>query len=182
LLSAYYFSIDKVEQYMKGQMYDLAKEEIGDELFDHFEVWSRLKDIDPTAARRYWKDYNLTEYMDIKEEFEPKIDAALINIGLMLPTGEPAEFRDGRVPEEGYRIGTEREEWITSQLLDYIGEDIPELPPAAQPQLQLSQIAQQPGGPELLRLIADGEELPEVAKRRADELGILSYIEQIFEE
>lgn len=176
LLSAYYMSIDKVEKYMKGQMTDYAEQELGPQLWEQFEVWERLKGIDEKAARQAWKDYNLSDYMDIKDEWGPRIQAALVQIGGLLPVGEPAEFRDGRVPEGGFKPQDDKETWIRGQMTQYLGDGVAQVA-APRPQMDLSYILSQPGGPELLRLIMDGGDLPEVAERRVSELGLT--VEQI---
>ena len=161
-------------------MYELAEEEIGDDIWDKFEVWERLKSIDEKAARRAWRDYGLSKYMDIKEEFLPQIEQALIRIGAALPQSIPESYRDGRIPEQGFRPNDENEEWIREQMFQYVGEgvSIDAIDPG--PQILLSQLLQQPGGPELVRLLYDTEPLPEAAAGRLDELGILSYVQQMF--
>jgi len=176
-MAAYYTSPERIEKYFKGEMYDEAEEKFGDDLWDHFEVHSRLSDIDNAAARQYWKDHpQLEEYIEFRDAELVEIGKRVDAIGSKIPEAAPPEFREGKVPEGGYQPVDDNEAWIRGQVLSYLGDWEPE---AAKEQAQmppgLNELLSAPGGRELYGLLLDayyGEELPEIAKRRLEALGI----------
>jgi hypothetical protein len=122
-LAAYYTSIAKIEMYLKGQMYEEAESIFGEDLWDHFEVYYRLKDANSKASRQYWKDHpQLEAYGDFKETRLPYVAERLNELGSKLPEGLPASFRQElEVPQQEITRENDREAWLASQVVSYLG-------------------------------------------------------------
>jgi hypothetical protein len=185
-LAAYYTSIDRIEKYMLGNFYQEAAFKYGDDLWDLFGVHGKIKEIDPKAAKKFWKDHpQLGQYIDDRDARKILIENELERFADALPEGAPMMWREGEAPE-GFDEEVSREEdpaaWMTTMVAQYtdgkLEPDIEQgdfLKGAA-----IGEIAQYllstPGGGELFKLLQDqwylGEELPEVAKRRLTQLGI----------
>jgi hypothetical protein len=187
LMAAYYSSIDKVEKFLKGRLYDIAEGELGDDLWDHFEVWSRIRDIDSKAARRYWKDHpQLDRYVtEIKPEGIGEIAAKLQFVGSVLPEALPPEYRDSFGPEANPFINNERDAWIESQVLAYIGDVEVPPPPQIPLEAQLAGAVQnldrelvRRGGTALYNLVMDyvllDQEMPQAALDLTGDLDLQS--------
>jgi hypothetical protein len=82
-------------------MYDTAEQLYGEDLFDHFDVWGRLKDAgESKAAKKYWDDHpQLKAYMEFKDAQLPLIEERVGEIGRLLPEAAPPQFR-GEPPED----------------------------------------------------------------------------------
>jgi len=172
-LAPYYSSIDQIERYLKGNMYDQIEDELGDDIWDKWEVWGRLKDRNPADAKRYYRDHRdeFDRYHEIKDEYEPHIASAMVRIASMIPAAKPPNWR-GAAPEDGFESTTsDTEAWIRSEVLKYSSGRVMEeyTPP---PSLPVEYLLSQPGGATLLRLLTDDDELPPTASLLLEDLGI----------
>ena len=95
LLGAYYTSAERIRKFYTRQMYDTAEQLFGSDLFDHFDVWSRLRDAGERAgAKKYWDDHpQLKAYMEFKDSQLPLIEERVGMIDRLLPESRPPEFR-----------------------------------------------------------------------------------------
>ena len=123
LLAAYYTSLEKIQQYYKQQLSRQAEGLFGPDLWNTFEVYSRLKDMnEDKAAAQWWKDHpELGGYMDLKEEWLPRIDSKVAEFAQILPEAQPPVFRgeqDPEIPASFYTSDTS-EAWIASNVLSY---------------------------------------------------------------
>ena len=122
LLASYYTSDERIRQFYKTQMYQIAEELFGEDLWDQFEIYSRLKDLgEDKAAREFWKDNpGLSGYMELKETTLPKIEEKVDHFGTIIPEKKPAKYR-----HEEYDItpqapvSDDREAAILAQVLAY---------------------------------------------------------------
>ena len=94
-LSAYYTSIEKVEQYYNGLMYDAIEKELGKDIWEKWDVYWFLVDADPKEARAYYKAHpELKRYGELKDAWVPIAEQKAIEIGRLLPEGEGATLRE----------------------------------------------------------------------------------------
>jgi len=174
ILAAYYTSIKRIEQYLKGQMYDEAERLYGADLWDVFEVYHRLKDIDSDAARKHWDDNpKMESYLDFRDERLVYIAERLEQLGSRIPDALPAEFRI-EMPIEEYTPSESKEAWYESQVLSYLSGVTPPagIPPATQDILAYLEQNEKPLY-YLYMSYLQGEELPIIAKEKLSELGIV---------
>jgi hypothetical protein len=173
LLSAYYNSLEKTQRYLKGQMYDEAEAEFGKDLWDKWDVYSRLKEANPKSARSYFKDHpELKKYLDFRDERLGAIEAEAQRIALMIPSAKPEVYRQTQeaLPSSGTST---TEEWIEGEVQKYLPEPTESYQPAANLPLALSwaQWANMVGS-STSRLLADhyrdGTPLPKAVMTRMD--------------
>jgi hypothetical protein len=177
IMAPYYTSIDRIEGYMKGIMYDVIEDELGERIWDMWAVYHELKDMNSADARRYYKaNPELKRFGEIKDEMEPRIGTALIGIAGMLPDAKPPNWR-GAAPEGGFdTTNTESEAWIRSEVLKYSsGYEPSALPEPAMNLDFLRQLIQAKGGIPLSNLLTDylmlGEVMPLAAQNMLDDIG-----------
>jgi len=175
LLAPYYTSAERIEKYLKGEMYDQAAKVYGEDLWDYFDVYYRLKDIDDKAARKYWKEHpHLEEYIKFRDLTLESIDERVARLGALIPKALPPIYREEQ--DEEFLPVDDKEAWIEDQILSYLEDGYGAYFETTQAQPDPTVLLQAPGGLELYNLIIDsmtlGEELPEIAKRRLGALGI----------
>jgi hypothetical protein len=183
VLAPYYTSIDRIEKYLNRQMYEAIEDELGEDIWDKWEVYHRLKDMKASDARKYYKATpELKRYGEIKDEWGPQVGAALIRLSEMIPEARPPAFRDGaptELLEPDFAATGDNEAWIRQQVLQFSsGIERAEIPPLP-PQLPIEQLLSRPGGATLLRLIMDtnqDQELPLPAVSLLEDMGIDSEI------
>ena len=94
-LSAYYNSIEKVEQYYKGLMYDAIEKELGRDIWEKWDVYHFLKDADVKEARAYYKAHpELDRYLELRDAWTPIAEQKAIEVGRLLPEGQGAVLRE----------------------------------------------------------------------------------------
>ena len=94
-MSAYYTSIEKVEQYYKGLMYDAIEKELGADIWDKWDIYHFLREADPKEARAYYKAHpELKRYGELRDAWTPIAEQKAIEVGRLLPEGEGATLRD----------------------------------------------------------------------------------------
>src|SRR3990167_4367893 len=101
LLGAYYTSAERIRKFYTRQMHDTAEQLYGGDLFDHFDVWSRLQDAgESKAAKKYWEDHpQLKAYLEFRDSQLPLIEERVGLIDRLLPESISPQFR-GEVPED----------------------------------------------------------------------------------
>jgi hypothetical protein len=122
LLAAYYTSDERIRQFYKEQMYDVATELFGDDLWSKFEIYSRLKDLgEDKAAKQFWKDNpELSGYMQLKEDTLPTIDEKVDHFGTLIPEAKPPKYRHEDYDVTPMAPDTDsREAAITAQVNAY---------------------------------------------------------------
>ena len=155
-LAAYYTSLDKIEAYYKGEMYNAIEEELGSDIWDKWDEYNEEKLVSDAAGRTYWKAHpELGRYMDIKDDWEDIIAVNTINVGKLIKPGPGPSVR-AIMGEMG--IGAEGVQQFTEGLPTDI--DIPD------------ELLLQALGPELFRLYKDDEPLPQAAKEAIEALGL----------
>ena len=93
-LSAYYNSIEKVEQYYKGLMYDAIEKELGKDIWEKWDVYWFLQGADLKEARAYYKAHpELKRYGELKDAWVPIAEQKAIEVGRLLPEGQGATLR-----------------------------------------------------------------------------------------
>jgi hypothetical protein len=171
-LAAYYTSIERIEKYYKREMYSDAERHFGEDLWDHFDVWGQLSDIDNKAARKYWNDHpQLEAYVDFRDSQLPIIAEKLEFLGSMIPEIAPPIYREGGEgpTEDAVAPISAKQAWIESQLLQYTaGLEPEEEQILGLDEQQLFDLLGEP----LFRLIQMQVSLPEIARRRLRELGL----------
>jgi hypothetical protein len=170
ILSPYYTSIERIEKYLKGQMYDEAEELFGENLWDLWEVYHRIADIDNKAARQMWKDYpQLNGYTEFRDERLVYIAQRVAELGAKIPEAVPPAYREGQTLEaEVITPDTNKEAWVEGMVLSYVGGGRA-LPATVAPQPAMTEADfRQIMGEPLYNLWASGEELPLFAQRRLD--------------
>ena len=171
LLGAYYTSAERIRGYYKGEMYEAAARLFGDDLWDHFEVYYQLRDIDSKAAKQYWKDHpQLEQYGAFKSQEEPAIEIRVSKAALLLPDAAPAIFREGMEPVEEMEITdptAKREVWIAEQIAKYA---TPGAGPQAKPAPEALEDLRKIMGDQMYRLWLDavrgGEPTPFVQRQQ----------------
>ena len=94
-LSAYYNSIEKVEQYYKGLMYAAIEKELGKDIWEKWDVYHFFKDSDPKEARAFWKaNPELAKYIKLRDKWLPIAEQKAIEVGRLLPEGQGATLRE----------------------------------------------------------------------------------------
>ena len=173
LLAAYYTSAERIEKYFKGQMYDQAEELFGEDLWDHWDVYSQLSDIDSKVARQYFKDHpQLETYLEFRDDQLEVIAGLVARFGAMIPEAAPVRFREEQEEEEISRE-EDKEAWIRAQVMSYLagGEGVPQVPQSAIPEM-LAELL----GEEAARLYMDyiylGIDMPQALVDKLKELGI----------
>lgn len=103
-------------------MYETAEQLYGEDLFDHFDVWDRLRDAgESRAAKKYWDDHpQLKAYMKFRDSQLLLIEARVGDIGRLLPEAAPPQFR-GEIPEDFSDPNRELpySAWADEQYLKY---------------------------------------------------------------
>jgi len=168
ILSPYYTSIERIEKYLKGQMYEEAEKRYGEDLWDLFEVYGRIKDMDSKAARQMWKDYPQMEgYIEFRDEQLVLIAQRVAELGAKIPEAVPPLYREGQMEPTEITPDNNKEAWIEGMVLSYVsgGGALPAT--VAPQQINYAEIMGEP----LYNLWISGEELPLVAQRRLDLLG-----------
>ena len=123
LLATYYTSAERIRRFYTGQMYQLAEQTLGADLWDKFEVYSRLKDMgEDKAAREFWNDNpELAGYMQLKEDHLPIIEQRVSAFERLLPEAKPPVYRGEAEPEveaQSYNPNP-REAWVMNQVASY---------------------------------------------------------------
>lgn len=156
LLATYYGGVDAIAKYYESLMYADIREQMGDD------IWQKFNSDGATRAEQ-------RKYAKIRDSWNKRIDAAILNLGNYLPEGKPAEIR----PDAGE---------LSSLQQDFVEE--------LDPQIDLNQVVQQLGqevSSLLLDLVEFGQPIPNKAREKvegiAEEYGI-SYYEllRMFEE
>jgi len=176
MLAAYYKGIDGIEKYYKSLMYDEIEQRLGENIWDHWEVYNQLADASRTAARQYWNDHpQLKEYMEFKDMYSGIIAQRLATIGPMIPIPKPAALREGVELEEEIAPEGDQDAWIRAQVLSYLSGagDIPypQMPPNLSPE-QLQQALGDSGYNLLMDYMYLGEDLPEALRTQLEEMGL----------
>lgn len=173
LLAAYYTSAERIEKYFKGQMYDQAEELFGEDLWDHWDVYSQLSDMDNKAARKYFKDHpQLKTYLEFRDDQLLVIAELVAKFGAMIPEAAPVRFREEQEEEE-ISLDQDKDAWIRAQVMSYLagGEGVPQVPQNAVPELLRATL-----GDEAARLYMDyiylGIDMPQALVDQLKELGI----------
>ncbi|MHC4891597.1 MAG: hypothetical protein ACYTEO_19255, partial [Planctomycetota bacterium] len=122
-LAAYYTSIDRIEKYMLGNFYQEAAFKYGEDLWDLFGVHGKIKEIDPKAAKKFWKDHpQLGQYIDDRDARKILIENELERFTDALPEDAPMMWREDEAPE-GFDEEVSREEdpaaWMTTMVAQY---------------------------------------------------------------
>lgn len=99
-LAPYYGGIDQIRKYLINQMYNEIDRRVG----DTSDLWSQyyaLKDIgDDAAARAFYRaNPQLKQYQQLRDQWTPRIDAAVVALGSKLPVGQPATVRPNVQPQ-----------------------------------------------------------------------------------
>ena len=162
VLSAYYGGLDKLRSYYEGKMYDQIEKELGNDIWDKWNIyWSYVNTDQEEKARAYRKQHpELKKYGELKEKGLEQIQEQILEFGDKLPEGEPTRLRE----DVGESIGAQQvEEYI--QQPEAVGYTIQEWTAML--------------GPELTRLAIlsyEGERLPsdinELLDRQAAMFGI----------
>jgi hypothetical protein len=150
VLSQYYASLDKIEGYYEGQMYLEIERELGKEIWDILEKkygsGEELTSEENGKLRRYW---------DIKDDWEDLVATNTINVANMIKPGPGLEVRE---PPGELGVG---------------GQQLLEQAPTLQENFAIPpELLAQALGPTLFALASDVEPLPDVARRRIEELGL----------
>jgi len=121
LMGAYYTSAERIRKFYTQEMKEIAVGLFGEDLFNHFDVWTRLKEAgESKAAKKYWDDHpQLAAYTKFKKEQALLIDARVDAIGNLIPEASPPQFR-GEPPED-YSQPQEPtySEWADQQYTEY---------------------------------------------------------------
>ena len=76
-------------------MGDAIEKEVGSDIWDKWDTYWFLVDIDPKEARAYFKaNPELERYGELKDQFVPLIEQKAIQIGRLLPEGIGATQRE----------------------------------------------------------------------------------------
>jgi len=182
-MSAYYTSVERIEKYWKGQMYQEAEERFGEELWALRDVYHTVADADRDAAREMWKDYpQLGEYLKFRDAELLRIADYVNHFGSLIPEAAPPLYRvPQEFEEEDIDVDRDREAWVRGMVVSYLagGEGIPY--PQEQPSMppeQLRQVLGESGYNLLMDYLYLGEDLPEVLRTQLEELGLGELIEQ----
>ena len=98
LLAAYYGSIETIQRFYTGMMYDDIETKLGTGIWDLWDEYWRLKDTGGDS-RSFWNAHTeLAQYGDIKDAWEEIIAQRVIELGHKLPEGMPPFVREG-IPE-----------------------------------------------------------------------------------
>ena len=162
LLGAYYTSAERIRKFYTRQMHETAEQLYGQDLFDHFDVWDRLRDAgESRAAKKYWDDHpQLKAYMEFRDAQLPLIEERVGQIDRLLPESIPPQFR-GDIPEDfsDPNQALPYSAWADQQYLVYAtGEREVREPLGAEVQRAAANLS-----PPLYRLYQDylsGEDLP----------------------
>jgi hypothetical protein len=153
-MAPYYSSIDKIERYYKGIMYNAIEAEVGADIWDKWDEYN-LAQLDGTQ-RKYWREHpELERYIELRDDYQKVIAQAITNVAGKLKspvfpalrdadnlsTGQQAALDAIQNPAPNpYRVSWEELSAGMSQplqnlVLDYVytGED---LPSAAKSQLE----------------------------------------------
>jgi hypothetical protein len=157
-MAAYYSSIEKVEKYYEGVMWDAIEKELGSDIWDKWDTYWFLVDVDPKEARAYFKaNPELERYGELKDEFLPLVKQKAIQIGQLLPEGQGATLRE---IEDEMGLGA---------------QDVRENFPQVTPGDFTTEMIQEALGPAAFSLALDvlqGDTLPLAAEESLDELAI----------
>jgi len=173
ILASYYTSIARIEKYLKGEMYEEAEQLFGKDLWDLWEVYGQVSDIDSKAARQMWKDYPQFEgYIKFRDERLIYIAERVAQLGARIPEGLPAEFRQ-EIPTEEYTPDNSKEAWIEGMVLSYVsgGEGVSAMPTTSMDILNYLSQFEEPLYYLYLGYL-NGQELPAIAKERLSTYGI----------
>jgi hypothetical protein len=152
-MAPYYSSIDKIERYYKGVMYNAIEAEVGADIWDKWDEYN-LAQLDGTQ-RKYWREHpELERYIELRDDYQKVIAQAITNVAGKLKSPVFPALRDADNLSTGqqaaldaiqnpagnpYRVSWEELSAGMSQplqnlVLDYVyaGE---ELPSAAEKQL-----------------------------------------------
>jgi len=90
----YYASVDKLEGYMKGQMYDQIDAELGD-MQEFWNTYYFLKDTGDNSYKKLYRENKdrVDRYFEIKDEWEEKITERLIDFNRLLGEGDLPSMR-----------------------------------------------------------------------------------------
>jgi hypothetical protein len=153
-MAPYYSSIDKIERYYKGVMYNAIEAEVGADIWDKWDEYN-LAQLDGTQ-RKYWREHpELERYIELRDDYQKVIAQAITNVAGKLKSPVFPALRDADNLSTGqqaaldaiqnpagnpYRVSWEELSAGMSQplqnlVLDYVytGED---LPSAAKRQLE----------------------------------------------
>ena len=171
VLSAYYNSLEKTQRYYKGIFYDKAERHFGEHLWDMFDVYGKLKEIDPKLAKKYWKEHpELKQYMDMKDEELAAYEAAADRVASAIPESRPPAYRMGQAPEVAPQEGAEPtadEAWVASEISRYLeGRPAPAAAPQAAADIRAAI------GETAYRLLQDGPPYSQALISKMAQLGI----------
>jgi hypothetical protein len=153
-MAPYYSSIDKIERYYKGVMYNAIEAEVGADIWDKWDEYN-LAQLDGTQ-RKYWREHpELKRYIELRDDYQKVIAQAITNVAGKLKSPVFPALRDADNLSTGqqaaldaiqnpagnpYRVSWEELSASMSQplqnlVLDYVytGKD---LPSAAESQLE----------------------------------------------
>lgn len=180
-LAAYYSSVERIEKYFKGLMYEEAEKRYGENLWALWDVYHQVADADSAAAREMWKDYpQLGEYLEFRDGLLQEIAERVTQFGSLIPEARPPEFREGMAPEEEISYEDDEEAWVRGMVLSYLagGEGIAPQPPAGLSQEQLQQALGESGYNLLMDYLYLGEDIPEALRAQLEQLGMSELLEQ----
>ena len=101
LLSTYYGGIEQIETYYNGRMYQLIKDEVGEDIFD---VWAEYWDLKDSGGnwRAFWDEHpELQRYRDLRDTYTPLAADAIVSLADRIAEGAPAELREDLGESQG---------------------------------------------------------------------------------
>lgn len=91
-LGTYYSSVEKIERYYKGVMYDQAEIKFGADIFNIQSAYFNLASSEKRSYRS--RNPQLVKYWGWRDDEMQKINATVIDLGSRLGEGQGATFRD----------------------------------------------------------------------------------------
>jgi len=93
LLMAYYSSMNMIEGYLKGQMYDQVEAELGPEVRDTWDEYWRMKEAGEDYRGFMRQHPELARYRDIKDAWAAEIARYMEQLAGKIPERVPASLR-----------------------------------------------------------------------------------------
>lgn len=92
-LMAYYGSMNMIEGFLKGQMYDQIEKELGPEVWDTWDEYWRMKEAGENYQAFKRQHPELARYGEIKDEWAARITDYMVQLAGKIPERVPASLR-----------------------------------------------------------------------------------------
>jgi len=103
LLRQYYGSIESIERYYTGMMYDVIEQELGSDIFDLWDQYYEIKLVDSKEAKKFYKENEdrFERYSELKGNLEQLTSSAITRLGSNIKEASFPELR----PRETTSLG-----------------------------------------------------------------------------